>query len=263
MKYVIASDYDGTLAMMSGISEKTINGIKEFKEAGNIFGLVTGRDYVNGYLELKEIADLEFDFIIMSNGASACDKDGNIYFAQKINGNMPYGETTLAQELVKRCLEFADYPCNVAFEKSRLTFYSDYSFEESDTGTKHSASDEINPIGDFVSASTMCTTEERAKAVVEVLNKEFGNYLNPLQNGRCIDIVPVGIDKAVGIERLAKKLNFCEDKIWTIGDNYNDMAMLEKYHGCAMSSGVKEIQPVAEHICDDVGDVVKIILMEE
>ena len=263
MKYVIASDYDGTVAMPDGISERTKKGIKEFKEKGNIFGIVSGRDYVNGYLELKEKGDLDFDFIIMGNGASACDKDGNIYYSKKINGAMPFGETTLAQELVKKCLELTPFPCNIAFEKSRWTFYDDYSFEESNTGIKHEKSTEIEPIGDFVSASTMCKTEEEARKVVEILKEEFGKYLNPVQNGWCIDIVPVGIDKGVGIELLCKELGVCKDQVWTAGDNYNDMPMLEKYHGCAISSGVKEIQSVAEYVCDDVYDLVKIILMEE
>ena len=262
MRYMIASDYDGTIAKMDGISAKTVAGIKRFIEAGNLFGIVTGRDYAIGYNEFKDKADLQFDFIIMNNGASACDKDGNIYFAKKINGAMPYGETTLAQELIKRCLELADYECNISFEKSRLTFYHDYSFLDSESGEKSEKSAEIKPIGDFVSASTMCDSEERAKEVVETLREEFGQYLNPLQNGRCIDIAPVGIDKAVGIELLAKELDFCLENIWTVGDNYNDMAMLERYHGCAIADGVAGIQSVAEHVCEGIYDLVEIILTE-
>ena len=260
MKYIIASDYDGTISRHGVISDKTIKGIKEFKERGNMFGLVTGRDYVNGFLELKENADLQFDFLIMSNGASACDKDGNIYFSEKINGNILYGETTLAQELVKRCLELTSCPCNISFEKSRLTVYPDYSFEESNSGTKHRDYLKLEEIGDFVSASAICDTAEQATIVSKILKEEFGQYLNPLQNGRCIDISPIGVDKSVGIERLAKQLNLPCEQIWTIGDNYNDMTMLKKYHGCAMLNGVKEILSVAEYACEDVSDVVKIIL---
>ena len=40
---IIASDYDGTLNH-HGISEADKNAIKKFREAGNKFGIVTGRD---------------------------------------------------------------------------------------------------------------------------------------------------------------------------------------------------------------------------
>lgn len=249
MKYIIASDYDGTISRDGVISEKTIQGIKEFKEKGHIFGLVTGRDYVNGYLELKENDVLKFDFIIMNNGASACDRDGNIYFSEKINGSIPYGDTTLVREFVKKCLELTSDRCTIASEKSRLIFYPDSIIDS-----------ELDGIGDFVAASAICDTAEQATAVVEILKKEFGQFLNPMQNDRCIDVSPIGIDKAVGIEKLAELLGFSNDKIWTIGDNFNDITMVQKYHGCAVTNGVDALKDVAEFVCEDVYDVVKYIL---
>ena len=77
-KYILASDYDGTLCQGSQISENTIGKINEFRQNGHLFGVVTGRDYTNGFNYFKSNNNFPFDFIITSNGASACDKNGDI-----------------------------------------------------------------------------------------------------------------------------------------------------------------------------------------
>ncbi|MBR0359818.1 MAG: HAD hydrolase family protein, partial [Clostridia bacterium] len=47
--------------------------------------------------------------------------------------------------------------------------------------------------------------------------------------------------------------------VWVAGDNYNDIAMLEMFHSCAMTNGVAEAKNKAEYVCDTVGDVIRII----
>ncbi|MBR6647277.1 MAG: HAD hydrolase family protein, partial [Clostridia bacterium] len=96
--------------------------------------------------------------------------------------------------------------------------------------------------------------------VADVLNKKFGQYVNPTQNGRCIDIPCVGADKATGIAQLADCLEIPYEYIWTAGDNFNDMSMIKKYHGCAMTSGVDGLNKYSEYVCDSVADVIEIIL---
>ena len=66
-RYILASDYDGTISKHGVTTEKTKKAIAEFCEKGNLFGIVTGRDYVNGYKAFKENAEFPFDFMIMGN----------------------------------------------------------------------------------------------------------------------------------------------------------------------------------------------------
>ena len=42
--YILASDFDGTLNH-GGISQRSRDAIAAFRAAGNLFGIVTGRDY--------------------------------------------------------------------------------------------------------------------------------------------------------------------------------------------------------------------------
>ena len=54
---IFATDYDGTLRMVDGISEDNIKAIEKFRSQGNLFGVVTGRDYTNGYKIFKKSND--------------------------------------------------------------------------------------------------------------------------------------------------------------------------------------------------------------
>ena len=125
-KYMLASDYDGTLCKNGVIAKEVIEAIDEFRLKGNIFGIVTGRDYVNGFEYFKKLGSFRFDFILANNGAAAYDADGSVYFSERINGKQLFGKSTLVCELVKQCMELTSNHCGISFEKSRYDFHPDY-----------------------------------------------------------------------------------------------------------------------------------------
>ena len=98
----------------------------------------------------------------------------------------------------------------------------------------------------FVLANAICDTEEQTAKVTDILKKKFGCYVNPMQNGICIDICLAEVDKATGISRFADCLGIPYENIWKAGDNFNDMNMLEKFHGFAMTNGVEDISSTAK-----------------
>ena len=259
-KYILASDYDGTLNQDGRITEETIEAINRFRRMGNLFGIVSGRDYVYGFEYFKRNNVFPFDFVIASGGACAYDKDGNIYFAQKVNGMLSFGESTLAQELINQCLQLTSNPCGMSFDKTRYDFHPEYPLGAKVGDTQYAALSVLKNVDEFVLSNAVCDTVEQATEVTAILKKKFGYYVNPMQNGRCIDISPAGVDKATGIACLADRLGIPYEDVWTAGDNFNDMPMIEKYHGCAMVGGVDELRKVSEYICDSVADVIKIIL---
>ena len=240
MKYILATDYDGTLRQGGEISKENRICIDKFRAEGHLFGVVSGRDFVYGYEQFKEKDGFPFDFVIMSGGATACDGNGNILFAKPIK-NVP------ADRLVARSLELTGNPCGISFEKTRLDFRPGDNL------------DNIKNVTEFISSNVLCDTEEYAAQVCEILKNEFDG-INPTQNGRCIDITAVGVGKASGIATLAQMMGVDEEKVWTAGDNYNDIDMLLKYHGCAMESGVDAAKKAAGCTCNAVADVIKMIL---
>ena len=265
MKYVIATDFDGTLfqGYPDGyrINDKTINAIKEFRKKGNLFGVVTGRSYKWAYPVFKQQNAFEFDYIISDNGAQCVDKDGNFVFSNKIGAYKGF-----AKDYVTTVLGFGDCveEAGICFEKDR------YNFEISkpdgdDYYDRYSLLDDplLSECDEFVMVNAVCKNDEAAAKLKQKIVSEFGEYLDPAQNGRCLDITANGVNKASGIKQYAEKMDVDEDNIYSAGDNYNDIVMVKAFHGCAVKNAVQDLKDVAEFIVDDVGDIVNIILSKE
>lgn len=52
---ILASDYDGTLRTEELVDINDIHAIQEFRKAGNVFGLVTGRSMESIQMEIEKI----------------------------------------------------------------------------------------------------------------------------------------------------------------------------------------------------------------
>ena len=262
MKYVIATDFDGTLfqGYPDGyrINDKTINAIKEFRKKGNLFGVVTGRSYKWAYPVFKQQNAFEFDYIISDNGAQCVDKDGNFVFSNKIGAYKGF-----AKDYVTTVLGFGDCveEAGICFEKDR------YNFEISkpdgdDYYDSYSLLDDplLSECDEFVMVNAVCKNDEAAAKLKQKIVSEFGEYLDPVQNGRCLDITAKGISKASGISQYASIMNVPHDNIYSAGDNYNDLPMIKAFHGCAVKGAVDELKNEAEFICEDIAGLIDIIL---
>ena len=68
------------------------------------------------------------------------------------------------------------------------------------------------------------------------------------QDDRC-EILPAGVHKAWGLERLAAHLGVPRDRVWAVGDADNDLEMLRwAGHGCAMGQASHHVKAHARHI---------------
>jgi len=63
---------------------------------------------------------------------------------------------------------------------------------------------------------------------------------------RFLEVVKQGINKATGIDRVAKYYNIPQERIIAFGDENNDLEMLQyaKY-GIAMGNGIKDVKEIA------------------
>ena len=257
---IFATDFDGTLRMKDGISEENILQIEKFRAQGNVFGVVTGRNYNNGYEIFREKFDFPFDFVIVSNGASAYDYDGNEIFSYRTDKDAKTDGTNLSVKLIEKCLELTDNPCGISVGKTNYAFHPHLRDGGNDDGAEYSPLSKLSDIESFVSANALCENSKECTKVVKQLKLLFGRYLNPVQNGRCIDITPKDVDKSYGIMTLAKHFGVKKEDIWTSGDNFNDISMLKDYHGCGMSTGVDEAKKVSEYVCASVAEALEIAM---
>ena len=72
---------------------------------------------------------------------------------------------------------------------------------------------------------------------------------------------PAGVSKTSGIYEYAS--NFKGAKIYTAGDNYNDIPMLTEFCGFAVSNALDKVKEKAEHTCDRICNMIEYIMKED
>lgn len=267
-KKVLASDFDGTLCHRYTpecypATAEVLEAIRSFRADGGLFGVVTGRDWRWSWYELDQNGKLEFDYIIALNGAQVYDRAGNLLIGHTADGNAMIGDKTLARALAERCWELVGDYFALICGTVRYHFSTHLPEGGEEDGDVYSPHTMLDSIGAFHMASAIGEPGFDAMGAGALLRQEFGDYINPQPNGRCMDIPPRGVNKAAAIAAYAERMGIPMDGIWTVGDNYNDIAMIEAYHGCAMANGVDAAKEAAEYVCRDLTEVIAQIRRSE
>lgn len=238
MKRLIASDYDGTINCGGDSIPMNAVAIREWRAAGNLFGIVTGRG-VGIAKELKENG-VETDFILCNNG-SVCLRDGELIFVERNDIHLIPG---LADFIVKNG---AGYFGLVAPEGERGFMGHDIPADLLDSP-------------DFAQLTAICGNDDDASRIAEAVNKEYDGRLIAYPNGRFIDIVKYGVSKATGVSRVAQMLGVEEAACHTVGDNLNDLVMIEAFDGYAVAGAREQVKEKADHVVDSVADMIRGLL---
>ncbi len=227
MKYLLASDYDGTLKRQKQVSEEDRAAIAAWQKEGHIFCLCSGRAPGAAAAEMKEWG-LCPDLLITGNGSSAIDMDGQFQFRHP-------------------------------FPTEQITPLLDWGFQHECTAFHfHGANGELLIWDSCTPERTNITREEAlqitaptqmgvvfkgrpevAAAFADWVNSTTDNVTAHI-NGAYIDCTVRGVDKATGVAEAAKIFGVDLENCYTVGDNRNDLAMLLPYHGAAMATGNAE-----------------------
>jgi len=237
---IIASDFDGTL-FRGGVSEEDKEAIARWRAAGNLFGVVTGRLYLDALFILKQGVDL--DFLINGNGSSILSADGKII--ERVSA-----EGAILPEIARTSREMGAFMMITAREDHQI--WADYRKEED-----REKLEEILAFDRFQQITLMFPSGELAQAYEDFVRETHGDVLNPMRNNNNVDIPPVGVDKTDGIRRYADMLGLKPEHIITVGDNLNDIAMITAFEGYAMADGRKET--IAAAPCGAVTSIADLI----
>ena len=252
---ILCSDYDGTLSH-GGITAEKLNAIRAWRTAGNKFGIISGRR-ASFYWDLKAAQpDLELDFMATCNGAIVLDGNGRILTEARCT-DVPTEE--IVKDLLSRgsTLVFLngidgdpfDYLCVVKRAEDRPNWVA----------ADHTVTLESLPaIKSFYQITPVTDTPEEAIPLEEQIRACYGDRLTPLRNGRCIDAVPLGINKAEGVRRIASHFGASLADMITVGDNINDADMLREFRSYAMESGTEYAKSIAGRTVADVTDIFEI-----
>ena len=244
---ILGSDYDGTLNW-GGVTPAKLAAIEKWQKAGNKFGIVSGRGNDFGKELLRQYPTLKFDFFAGCNGGYIMSANGSILYEARC---ADVSVLDLAADLFAWGCPYihvngAQYVCAVEKLENGPTYV-----EES----KICLIEKLPTYHYFNQVSVQLESVEQSAAMVQKIQEKYGKWLNPLQNGICIDIVPVGVDKAQGMYRVMEFFGGKYDDVITVGDNVNDIDMIREFRSYAMRNGVAKVKDLAFGIVNDVTEI--------
>lgn len=248
---VLLSDIDKTF-YFSGpgdrISNQDLETIKEFQEAGNLFGVCTGRS-MSGMQKILNNYGLHFDFMILSSGAIIIDEKGE-FLKNKV----------LSNELVLAILNsISSYTYDFSLTKDNMFYYKNTGEDKISANAKR-----LNGLEDITeifyhSMALQFSSEEELLKVAIYLRQHFDIEVN--QNELSLDISPKGCDKGTGIQELKEFLNLEEAQVYAIGDSFNDLPMFNAvHHSFTFFRSPQEVQEQANQLVETLADCIHILL---
>ncbi|MBE5996523.1 MAG: HAD family phosphatase [Lachnospiraceae bacterium] len=220
MKKVFASDFDGTLYFYKAedkdkLPMRSVEKIREYQAAGNLFGLCTGRQvggltpFITGFVKP--------DFYITSSGANIVDGD--------LKEIRKKGVEPLVADAIVRLMDPDKYRLTLDVEGDICVF------KPMDYPGKYYVITGVDdaPEGLIHQVSIHTESLEDAAAVSRMINEKFGDYVNAFQNVIEVDIAPKGCTKGEGVNFLRGwlKERYGDVILYGIGDSINDLPLLE------------------------------------
>ena len=239
------SDFDGTLVKSDGtISEQNKRAIARYRAAGGVFAVCTGRMLTSIRPRLKELG-IEEGLVVAYQGATICD----IASGQLLKNDGCSEEDVL---LVLRILEEENLHIHVyTVEDLYANRRDEYlNFYEAVCAVRGTVIADM-PLSEYVKREKLrivkvlaaVTPDERA-ALAERLQNTLGEkFFVTCSSQWLVEVMPVGQNKAAAVQFLSEYYGVPREKIAAIGDQLNDLPMLQAAGGkFAVASGEEALK---------------------
>ena len=252
MKKVFASDFDGTLYFYKASDERklppeNVEKVKQYQEAGHLFGLCTGRQV--GGLTPFIGGIIRPDFYITSSGANIVDSDMRPILKRGV-------DKTVADAIVRE-MNPGGYRLTLDVEGDICVF------AKMDYPGKYYVITGVDdaPEGLIHQVSIHTESLEEARDISAYINRTYGDAVEAFQNVIEIDIAPKGCSKGKGVLYLRQymKDKWGDCQFFGIGDSINDLPLIEASDiSYTFPYAPKELQEkvtmVVDTICDALED---------
>ncbi|WP_186576716.1 HAD family hydrolase [Aquibacillus kalidii] len=259
MLKLFATDLDGTLLGKGNhIIDEDKHAIHRLISQGIEFAVATGRmdrDIV------KILTDIEAKgHRISQNGAFVFDKENRRLYKQTFNKEV----STLVHKAVAEhhdvfCITTAD---EIYISKKTAQIRE---FEPLLLFPLLEGVDFIHEYGQRIHPSKYMLIGETDEIIAaqDKLNASFSDVTESyLSDNHCVDIVPKGTSKAVGLEQLVKNMSIKPEEIAVIGDSFNDIPMFEMTpYSYAMESAHPDVKKKASKVVKHVHEAIDDILI--
>lgn len=237
---ILASDYDGTFRVHNVVTKENIEAVHAWRAAGNVFGLVSGRSMESIRKEI-ELHQIEVDFVIGNNGGVIYSKD----FEELKSYYIPFekAEEIIAYLRRETCIS---YVLNNGYYRAKVVL--DETREDAKYAQVVMTLSEEDILKEKRIAQIVASVDngEDSERIANYINAHFKGYACGYRNINCVDITPYGVSKATGLSYMVKKLHVHPKDVYAIGDSFNDIPMLETYHGIAMEQAPAQVKSYSE-----------------
>lgn len=248
---LIVSDFDGTLVKADGtISPQTQTVIRRYVEDGGIFAISTGRMPAGILPRVKELG-LK-GVVCCGQGSAIVDIESNKVL---LEGNIP---NDIAVDICEK-MEALGLHIHVY---SLWDYYSNMDDEALKMYERIVKSKAIlvedKPISQFVKESgmnpckvlAMVAPEDNEKVLVALEKENFPGCEVTRSSVYLVEVSNAKYSKGTSVEFLSQKYNVPMEKTIAVGDQINDLSMIEKAGlGIAVQNADENLKASA-HVCD-------------
>lgn len=196
---ILASDFDETIYLKDDLyqTKKNVEAIKKFVNAGNVFCIITGRNYTDLKLLLNKF-DIPYTYLICEDGA-------------KIFNNMDYCIDTvlLKQNYIEKIVSI--------LKEKNCEFYLDDGYNKTYN------------YNDCVKIVINCQNKTEKYSLVDIIKKQVD--INIYASRNHVNIIDKSVNKENALKRLFNLENLDYNLLKVIGDNDNDYEMLKSFEG--------------------------------
>ena len=221
---ILASDFDNTIYFPEDetLTNKNVSAIKKFITHGNIFCIITGRNYT----DLKALLDkynIPYSYLVCEDGA-------------KIFNNMDYciDTTYLDEDIINNTKEILeDIKCNC---------YLDDGYNKTEY------------LKDVVKIVVKCKDKEEKERIVKIIKEKVNVHIYASRYH--VNIINKIVNKNYALNKLMK-LEDLKSKVYVIGDNDNDYEMLKSFEGGVIKKHHKILDDLKKKEYETLGDYIE------
>ena len=271
MYKLIACDMDETLLNTRDrkVSAKNVETIQKARQKGVKFVPATGRGYrsIQGTLNELGLIDLPNEYVISFNGGAITENQNNRLL------HFDGISFELAEEFFKRGLNYD--VCIHVYTLDTVYVYNFTDNEKAYLNGRMEVEEFFDKNIDFlkgqeiVKALYVNTNQDYLHQIAEDLKDITADVDVSYSSNRYIEFNHKGVNKGQGLLNLAKRLGIKQEETIALGDNFNDISMIEAAGlGVGVANCVEGIKPQCDYIttatCDEdaVAEVInKFVLM--
>lgn len=224
MKF-LASDLDGTLleSQTNSISTENRQAIRRLRDKGHKFIISTGRDLQGVIKSVGQYNDLEYDYLVLCNGALILDKDHNEVYKNYLSNDF-------VKNLYENFFNKETMGFHVTYENSNAIFYDgdlgkySYFVAEFKNINNEKIFDEDYEFG-LLSMFTKDHSIDAVESLKNIILELHGDKIEAFRNQSFLDIVSKNCSKGEALKKILEIEGWNIDNLYTIGDSYNDLSM--------------------------------------